>query len=184
MRTGCGKSQVSRYIIDELAKLGKKCVLVRHPMVSSRTQSCLCRLCSLLVTVGLLEHAGACWLASFGLCGTLDERMLRHACPPCTNSQHCSVPPRSRTATWQTRRCSALPPMRTWPHTRRVEGAATWVVRLWHRIGLTHLAGPIEAIQHAGVRYGGVQPRGAAGGAPASAQDPTPLPPPLLEHCR
>lgn len=35
VRTGCGKSQVSRYIIDELAKLGKKCVLVRHPMVSS-----------------------------------------------------------------------------------------------------------------------------------------------------
>ncbi len=32
VRTGCGKSQASRYIIDELAKLGKKCVLVRHPM--------------------------------------------------------------------------------------------------------------------------------------------------------
>lgn len=35
VRTGCGKSQVSRYIIDELDKLGKKCVLVRHPMVSA-----------------------------------------------------------------------------------------------------------------------------------------------------
>ena len=34
VRTGCGKSQVSRYIIDELQKRGKKCVLVRHPMVS------------------------------------------------------------------------------------------------------------------------------------------------------
>lgn len=33
VRTGCGKSQVSRYLIDELAKRGKKCVLVRHPMV-------------------------------------------------------------------------------------------------------------------------------------------------------
>ncbi|EFN59399.1 hypothetical protein CHLNCDRAFT_33851 [Chlorella variabilis] len=32
VRTGCGKSQVSRYIIDELQKRGKKCVLVRHPM--------------------------------------------------------------------------------------------------------------------------------------------------------
>lgn len=32
VRTGCGKSQVSRYIIDELQKQGKKCVLVRHPM--------------------------------------------------------------------------------------------------------------------------------------------------------
>ena len=35
VRTGCGKSQASRYIIDELQKAGKKCVLVRHPMVSA-----------------------------------------------------------------------------------------------------------------------------------------------------
>lgn len=34
VRTGCGKSQVSRYVIDELQRRGKKCVLVRHPMVS------------------------------------------------------------------------------------------------------------------------------------------------------
>ncbi len=33
VRTGCGKSQTSRYIVDELQKLGRKCVLVRHPMV-------------------------------------------------------------------------------------------------------------------------------------------------------
>eukprot|EP00887_Chlorella_sp_A99_P005397 scaffold1.g5397.t1 len=33
VRTGCGKSQVSRYIIDRLQKAhGMKCVLVRHPM--------------------------------------------------------------------------------------------------------------------------------------------------------
>lgn len=32
VRTGCGKSQVSRYIIDRLGALGKSCVLVRHPM--------------------------------------------------------------------------------------------------------------------------------------------------------
>ena len=31
-RTGCGKSQVSRYIINHLETLKKKCVLVRHPM--------------------------------------------------------------------------------------------------------------------------------------------------------
>ncbi|KAI8107157.1 hypothetical protein M9434_001802 [Picochlorum sp. BPE23] len=31
-RTGCGKSQVSRYIINALEKQGKKCVLIRHPM--------------------------------------------------------------------------------------------------------------------------------------------------------
>ena len=40
VRTGCGKSQVSRYIIDELDKLGKKCVLVRHPMVSTWLRWC------------------------------------------------------------------------------------------------------------------------------------------------
>ena len=34
VRTGCGKSQTSRYVIDALKKHGKKCVLVRHPMVS------------------------------------------------------------------------------------------------------------------------------------------------------
>lgn len=34
VRTGCGKSQVSRYLINELQRAGKKCVLVRHPMVS------------------------------------------------------------------------------------------------------------------------------------------------------
>ncbi|KAL4426373.1 hypothetical protein ABPG77_004667 [Micractinium sp. CCAP 211/92] len=32
VRTGCGKSQASRYLVDELQKLGRKCVLVRHPM--------------------------------------------------------------------------------------------------------------------------------------------------------
>lgn len=31
-RTGCGKSQVSRYIINILEEQGKKCVLIRHPM--------------------------------------------------------------------------------------------------------------------------------------------------------
>ncbi|PSC74837.1 Sporulation RMD1 [Micractinium conductrix] len=34
VRTGCGKSQTSRYIIDALQKRGKKCVLVRHPMAA------------------------------------------------------------------------------------------------------------------------------------------------------
>ncbi|KAI9024124.1 hypothetical protein DFJ74DRAFT_72715 [Hyaloraphidium curvatum] len=32
VRTGCGKSQVSRYVIEALKKHGKSCVLVRHPM--------------------------------------------------------------------------------------------------------------------------------------------------------
>ncbi len=32
VRTGCGKSQVSRYIIEALKQRGKKAVLVRHPM--------------------------------------------------------------------------------------------------------------------------------------------------------
>ena len=36
VRTGCGKSQTSRYVIDALKKRGKKCVLVRHPMVSQQ----------------------------------------------------------------------------------------------------------------------------------------------------
>ena len=35
VRTGCGKSQTSRYIVDVLKKHGLKCVVVRHPMVSS-----------------------------------------------------------------------------------------------------------------------------------------------------
>ena len=35
VRTGCGKSQTSRYVIDRLARAGKSCVLVRHPMVSA-----------------------------------------------------------------------------------------------------------------------------------------------------
>ena len=35
VRTGCGKSQVSRYVISHLEKAhGKKCVLVRHPVSS------------------------------------------------------------------------------------------------------------------------------------------------------
>lgn len=32
VRTGCGKSQVSRYVIETLKKHGKSAVLVRHPM--------------------------------------------------------------------------------------------------------------------------------------------------------
>jgi predicted GTPase len=32
VRTGCGKSQVSRYLIEALKERGKKAVLVRHPM--------------------------------------------------------------------------------------------------------------------------------------------------------
>lgn len=32
VRTGCGKSQTSRYIIDALKQYNKKCVLIRHPM--------------------------------------------------------------------------------------------------------------------------------------------------------
>ena len=31
-RTGCGKSQVSRYLINKLQDQGKLCVLIRHPM--------------------------------------------------------------------------------------------------------------------------------------------------------
>lgn len=31
-RTGCGKSQVSRYLIDRLQNFNQKCALIRHPM--------------------------------------------------------------------------------------------------------------------------------------------------------
>lgn len=32
VRTGCGKSQTSHYLIAELKRAGRRCVLVRHPM--------------------------------------------------------------------------------------------------------------------------------------------------------
>jgi predicted GTPase len=32
VRTGCGKSQTSRYVTEELKKLGKKVAVIRHPM--------------------------------------------------------------------------------------------------------------------------------------------------------
>lgn len=38
VRTGCGKSQASHYVIDRLREAGLTCALVRHPMVSSAAQ--------------------------------------------------------------------------------------------------------------------------------------------------
>ncbi len=32
VRTGCGKSQTTRHVCDELQAMGKKVVAVRHPM--------------------------------------------------------------------------------------------------------------------------------------------------------
>ena len=53
VRTGCGKSQVSHYIIERLKERGLKCVLVRHPMPYGESQSAS-------------RLAGWLWLADHG----------------------------------------------------------------------------------------------------------------------
>lgn len=148
VRTGCGKSQVSRYIIDELDKLGKKCVLVRHPMVSAVSPALGRQLAVPLVPctrwVGSTARAarGACGLAAAGG-GAAAERVQAHEAntgrAACVDGLHPAP-----------RRPAALPAAVRQPggaggaalcHLRRLGGAQG----RWHGMHASSLRGPIAS---------------------------------------
>lgn len=92
VRTGCGKSQTSRYIIDELQKLGRKCVLVRHPMVRPPPKA---------------QRLGAAWPTMHAGRGRPWTGMA-HGKRTCLSLSSLHLLGCSRTATSRRRRCSAL----------------------------------------------------------------------------